>query len=59
VLRVEAVAEGMADDLVGHDLLVPCLGELLHALGASERFEDGRIWHDPSKIWPQWCWETC
>jgi hypothetical protein len=35
-MLVEAVAEGMADDLVGRDLLVPCVGKLLHSFGASK-----------------------
>jgi hypothetical protein len=50
VLRVEAVAEGMADDRVCQDVLVPGVSELLHSVGTSERFEDGCIWHDPSKL---------
>jgi hypothetical protein len=56
---MEAVAEGVADNLIGHDVLVPCVGELLHSFGASNRFEDGRIWHDPSNLCPKQYWATC
>jgi len=37
VLRVEAVAKGMADDLVGQHTIVPCLGQAEQALVTAGR----------------------
>jgi hypothetical protein len=39
VLRMESVAEGMCDDIVCHDLLVPCTGESTNNFTASDGFK--------------------
>ena len=39
VLRMKAVAEGMADYIVGHYSTMPSLGQAMQALVATSRFE--------------------
>lgn len=47
MVGMEAVAEGMADYLIGNHAAMPRLGEGPQALNASCRFEDGsRAIHD-------------
>jgi hypothetical protein len=40
VLRVEAVAERMGDDLVGHDPMMPCVGETAKTVATTCCLED-------------------
>jgi hypothetical protein len=48
--RMEAMAESVRHDLVGHDALMPSMGKMEDAFSASNRFKQGCISHCFS--WP-------
>jgi hypothetical protein len=43
--RMEAMAESVRHDLVGHDALMPGMSKMEDSFGASNRFEQGCISH--------------